>query len=254
MLLWFIKGTTDLSWDYVPFEDSTVVLVNGQPVGEFDADSKVSKRTATSGTFVYSYTNAGDGAIRIDDGSLAVSAMPRYIATSGTSADTPSTIGGVLVSCEPTKPRHVATKNYADTKVSKMTITNNTTYLYGANKNGDINPASGAAIASSYNTERYDAHVPRYIAKGVPAPVKTDRACLCSSEPSQPGHCATKNYVDTKIAQALLTGFEPHKRMIVGANYPQDGGPTHTVCCGIAGDAWTYQGFINFPVESLVVL
>lgn len=212
--LYFITGTTTVIWSKVPFENGTTVTVGGNPVQVFDADTKVNKRTTTGGTFAYTYTDAGDGAMRIDDGSMAAGAIPKYFVKTSASADTPSTIGGILVSSEPTKPRHVATKNYVDTKTNQRIPmpTNPTTYdkvpalkmvdgapqtrlLYIDNvvAKETINGNQSGSVLATYRNATPGTELLGYT------------KVLISGEPVAPSHVATKNYVDTNTGWIHIT-------------------------------------------------
>lgn len=98
----------------------TSVYEENEFVETFNADTKVSRRTTTSGTYAYCYTRDGDMTTRIDDGSMAAGCIPKYVVKSAASANTPSNDGATIVVGEPTKARHVATKNYVDTKIAAI--------------------------------------------------------------------------------------------------------------------------------------
>lgn len=76
---------------------------------------------------------------------------------------------------------------------------------------------------------------------------------LLTGTPTQAAHAANKKYVDEKIAAAHEGGFQPHTRLFAVKTENADEPPQYTVYAGLVADNWDYQGFINFPVESLVI-
>lgn len=79
------------------------------------------------------------------------------------------------------------------------------------------------------------------------------RRHLWTSTPTKDYQCANKKYVDQKIAEAHDGGFQPHTRIFAVNTENADEPPQYKVYAGLVADNWDYQGFINFPVESLVI-
>lgn len=122
--LYFITGTDNLIWNRVPFENGTTVTVGGNPVQIFDADTKLDKRANNVGfnsAYVELGSNGGTALIYIDtsanfDGYRIMGSVPR----SNTDANTPLPNGATYCAGEPSKPRHVATKNYVDNQILEV--------------------------------------------------------------------------------------------------------------------------------------
>lgn len=76
---------------------------------------------------------------------------------------------------------------------------------------------------------------------------------LWTSTPTKDFHCVNKKYVDEKIAAAHEGGFQPHARIFAVNTENADEPPQYTVYAGLVADTWDFHGFINFPVESLVI-
>lgn len=118
--IYYITGTTDLTWDHVPFENATTVIVNGSHVDIFDADTKLDKQLVTGtgqSTKLYGFNRTEQRSFFFDDGSMLVGAVSGY-KNRNTKLDA-TTQGSVLLSAEPLYGRHVATKNYVDTNIVK---------------------------------------------------------------------------------------------------------------------------------------
>lgn len=124
--IYFITGTTNLLWDHVPFENATTVISGGVHQEIWDADTKVNKRTETSGPLrLYSY-NPGtqqDGAIVIADNKNFMEGgfMPIYLNNNATAGDDGpwNKQRGFLITQTPLKKYHAATKEYVDSSIVK---------------------------------------------------------------------------------------------------------------------------------------
>lgn len=115
---YFITGTTDLIWNRVPFENGSLVMVGGNPVQIFDADTKVDKVVETANRYrIYGIqsNSLNTRIINVINPSYkpANAEVAMYIERGSDYANTPAD-GACLYSSEPKKPRHVATKNYVD--------------------------------------------------------------------------------------------------------------------------------------------
>lgn len=121
--LYFITGTDNLIWNRVPFENGTTVTVEGNPVQIFDADTKLDK-VATSSYKARVYCTAPNGTATVmrdiaSGTELENGRIPIYIWNSSSYGDSGSG-DAVLVSGEPIKKRHVATKNYVDNQTLEV--------------------------------------------------------------------------------------------------------------------------------------
>lgn len=103
--LYFITGTDTLIWERISFSNASIVTVNGQPVTEFDSDTKVNK--ISEANVLYATDNTGN------DTSMEYS-----------EAEVPDTIvkrdaEGHISATEPEHNENVATKGYVDTKYNE---------------------------------------------------------------------------------------------------------------------------------------
>lgn len=115
--IYFITGTTDLSWDHVPFENATTVIVGGQHVDIFNADTKLDKRGAGAGTRVYSVDPQGNQqTLTVDTGTYSIYNLANYKPRTNNAEPK---YAACLVSSEPEQPAHVATKNYVDNRLNE---------------------------------------------------------------------------------------------------------------------------------------
>lgn len=115
--IYFITGTTNLSWDHVPFENATTVIVNGQHVETFNADTKLNAQSTDGkgGIYLYSFDNYGQNKRQVDAFGDAQNTIPAF---TNRTVNCPARANKpVLTSGEPSQPGHVATKNYVDTTI-----------------------------------------------------------------------------------------------------------------------------------------
>lgn len=130
--IYFITGTeNDLDWAHVPFENATTVLVNGEHVDIFDADTKVSKVGGA-------YKLYGRDANGNETGLLwSYTAQSNRIPCWGyVNASHPA----VLTSSDPVASNHVATKGYVDNNtVPRKTEATVYSTLYGTSADGTEN-------------------------------------------------------------------------------------------------------------------
>lgn len=182
--IYFIVGTEgELDWAHVPFENATTVLVGGQHVEIFDADTKINKPTpnpnydrvaqVSNNSSNLSYRTLGTST-----GACISGAVPMYN-TAGRSES--ATVSGVLVSGTPIYPKDVANKEYADTKVAKGT---GTYKLYGRDANGNE-----TTISWAYNPQTGKIPCWAWVDSAHPA-------ILSASDPVSKIHVATKGYTD----------------------------------------------------------
>jgi len=193
--------------DALKDQDDVITAIEttiGEKADRSELDGKVDKDTK-NGWWVYGHQTDKEVQWRVDDGSLGAGSLPRYYTRPAegatTSADTPSTIGGVLMSGEPLRPRHVATKNYVDTaldnKLDKRTTTGSGIRVYG------FYGSTQTTVPVDSGGYREVSTLAKFNNEDTAAPV-ANRGYLTSSEPTKPGHCATKNYVDTTINGAVV--------------------------------------------------
>ena len=187
--IYFITGIEpNLSWDHVPFENATTVLVNGEHVDIFDADTKVSK---VGGAYKL-YGRDANG----NETGLLWSYTPqsnRIPCWGYVNASHPA----VLTSSDPVASNHVATKGYVD---------NNTIPKPTANPNYDrIAQVSNNSTNISYRTlgtstgACISGAVPIYNTAGRNE-TSTVSGVLVSGTPVYPYDVANKKYVDDYIA------------------------------------------------------
>ena len=204
--LYFITGTDTLIWDKVAFENGTTVLVGGNPVQTFDADSKVDKITSTAQYLrVYAnYAGTEKRPIVATTPALAVDESDRIASYGPTGRSASSTVNAHLMTGNPEYNYDAANKRYVDgqiqaakdASVAKSTATNGTYALYGSNNNSDVM----RIIASTESVLKYGS-IPYYVTSTDPLGNMTKTGYhLVSCTPTKDAHCATKKYVDDKAA------------------------------------------------------
>ena len=204
--LYFITGTDTLIWDKVPFENGTTVLVGGNPVQTFDADSKVDKITSTAQYLrVYAnYAGTEKRPIVATTPALAVDESDRIASYGPTGRSASTTMNAHLMTGNPVYNYDAANKRYVDGQiqavkdesVAKSTTTNGIYALYGSNSNVDVM----RIIASTDSVLKYGS-IPYYITSTDPLGNMTKTGFhLVSCAPTKDAHCANKKYVDDKAA------------------------------------------------------
>ena len=203
--IYFITGETDLIWEHVPFENATTVIVDGQHVEIFDADTKVDALKAPSGERLYGYDENGPKNKSVDGGGATAGYIPIYRPNTTAVVATGT---GQLTFAEPKFAPHAATKNYVDTKcVQKPDTTASASRVYACGPNSQdttlirVDDGSlGAGTIASYKTRTSASTLGPSNVGGV----------LMSAEPEYPRHVATKNYVDTTAERTYqLTSDAP---------------------------------------------
>lgn len=113
--IYFITGTTDLSWDHVPFENATTVLENGQHVEIFDADKYLKKNWLSQRYSVYTAENQTQKMTQLasNPASCSNGVIPCYFAV----ASNPGVgVGnGTLYVADPRYEIQAANRRYVDT-------------------------------------------------------------------------------------------------------------------------------------------
>lgn len=188
--IYFITGTeNDLDWAHVPFENATTVLVNGEHVDIFDADTKVSK---VGGAYkLYGRDANGNETALLWSYTAQSNRIPCW---GYVNAEHPA----VLTSSDPVASNHVATKGYVDNNtVPKPTANPNYDRIAQLpNNSTDISyrilgTSTGACISGA---------VPMYNTAGRSKDA-TVSGVLVSGTPTYPKDVANKEYADTKVAK-----------------------------------------------------
>lgn len=166
-----------------PINVATMVNVNGQFVGEWNADTKVDKMDPEDldGTYVYTATTDGD------------SSLPADIEASQNSVAVRNGHGSLLVAA-PTAAGEAVNKDYADTAYAPRTPAgglNNKVWLASANS-GSWWPVSQSGQNISNGT------IATYVTNTTN--VSDPAHVLISGYPYRGNHVATKDYVDNAVS------------------------------------------------------
>lgn len=181
--IYFITGIDNLSWDHVPFENATTVLVNGQHVEIFDADTKVSKVGGAHRLYGRDANGQEAGLY------WSYNAQSNRIPCWGyVNAEHPA----VLTASDPVASNHVATKRYVDDNtVPRKTEISAYSTLYGTNTDGTENRNV------SYSSQSTD---PGMVVARLPASTGVSGNIRVPLNQTR-DYCATsKYYVDNYIA------------------------------------------------------
>lgn len=210
--LYFITGlgteASPLIWDKVAFENGTTVLVNGNPVQTFDADSKLSypDNFAISAYYRLFGLNTNSDKVRtfniaITPNGCASGNIPRFNSPSTTYSGQNAT--GTFWVGTPVQEQHVANKKYVDEQVQAAkdaSVAKNTTEEWIVYGTSGVGTQTSHKIATT-NARRVSGSIPSYSsltntnADTIPA-----NATLIVSTPTKVAHAANKKYVDDAIA------------------------------------------------------
>lgn len=194
--IYFIVGTEgDLDWAHVPFENATTVLVNGEHVEIFDADTKVSK---VSGSYKLYGRDANGNEVGIPWAyNPQTNKIPCW-------AYVDASHPAVLSASDPVSAVNVATKGYVDdTKVAKYTGSTGIQKVYGIT-------TSGAETTYDIATSPYlltQGRLARYFdpSEAIADSDPNTKGKLVQSDPTKPYHVANKHYVDTTTVPRKTT-------------------------------------------------
>jgi hypothetical protein len=194
--IYFITGIEpNLSWDHVPFENATTVIVNGQHVDIWNADTKVDKPVPSSAyDRIAQVINTQDRftyrTLGTSTGACISGAVPIYN-TAGRSET--STSSGVLTSGTPVYPYDVANKKYVDNNtVPRKTEATVYSTLYGVSADGTENKNV------SYSSNALD---PNMIVMRRPSSTGETGSIRVPLETKLDDSATSKQYVDTKVAK-----------------------------------------------------
>lgn len=212
--LYFITGLgtaeSPLIWDKVAFENGTTVLVGGNPVQTFDADSKVDKFTVTTGPDkLYAYTPATQTnrsyTIASNKNFMEGGYMPIYVNTDNTAGtDGPWNINkGFLITQTPQQNYHSANKKYVDEQVQAVkdaSVEKNTTQEYIVYGTSSVGTQTTHTIATT-NARRTAGSIPSYSSlTNTNADTIPSNATLIVSTPTKIAQAANKQYVDNNLS------------------------------------------------------
>lgn len=207
--LYFITGLgtaeSPLIWDKVAFENGTTVLVDGNPVQTFDADSKISVPSATHELAVVPtfevnsqkvlYRNIGQSVHSAKGNAIAL-----YIGEANTSGDTIP--AGCLITNTPTKIAHAANKKYVDEQVqaakdASVPAVSTASILYGNGANGNLFNFTWSENDAAYTIARRGAG-----------------GTLAVGTPAKDADATTKKYVDNAIANLQIKTI--NSKLVIG--------------------------------------
>lgn len=205
---------------YVTNLDATTVLVGGNPVETFDADTKVNKHSNSSYIRVYAqqpnsqtlYTNVYLQANANIQSTQSGYWIPKY--NPGTMPDSEKTMTGTLACGTPTKNYHAANKKYVDEQVqgakdASVPAVSTASILYGNGADGNLFNFTWSEDANVYTIAR----------RGV-------RGTLKVGTPTADTHATTKKYVDDNFIAKSGDGAIDGSFTIAGDLIVQ--GTTHT--------------------------
>ena len=195
--LYFITGlgTTEspLIWDRVAFENGTTVLVNGNPVQTFDADSKVDALTAGKEFAVVPFYAAGSTvqgwkSIGVSRYSAVAANLVQYLSVNNVEGDYIPT--GTIIVNTPTKIAHAANKKYVDEQVQAAK---------------DASVAKITTAKRIYGTSSDGTTTTGYILNGESAeagsiPQRRSGGRIVTGTPTVDADATNKKYVDDAIA------------------------------------------------------
>jgi len=201
--LYFITGlgteASPLIWDKVAFENGTTVLVGGNPVQTFDADTKLNVKSIINNSFnTIPYIKQGTineqhwaWIQRSLNGASAGYTSEPMLATyfsPNTSFSETQKATGVLYTADPTKDFHTASKKYVDEQVqaakdASVPITTIADKAY-------VTDAYGNTTTRNISTSPNQGSIVIYYTNGV----------IRTGTPTENNHATTKKYVDDAIA------------------------------------------------------
>lgn len=205
--LYFITGlgteASPLIWDRVAFENGTTVLVGGNPVQTFDADTKIDK--VSNANRIYGTDNNGN--------------QTAYTVSQGQSAYTMARRGvdGILNVGTPTSNNHATTKAYVDEQVQgakDASVEKNTTQEWIVYGTSSIGTQTSHMIATT-NARRVSGSIPSYSSlTNTNADTIPTNATLIVSTPTKVAQAANKKYVDDKIGSLQIKTI--NSKIVIG--------------------------------------
>lgn len=207
--LYFITGLgtaeSPLIWDKVAFENGTTVLVGGNPVQTFDADSKVSKITSTTQYLrVYAnYAGTEKSPIVATTPGLAVDQSDRIASYGPVGRSATSTVNAHLMTGIPVYDYDAANKKYVDEQVQAVkdaSVEKNTTQEYIVYGTSSVGTQTTHTIATT-NARRTAGSIPSYSSlTNTNADTIPSNATLIVSTPTKIAQAANKQYVDNNLS------------------------------------------------------
>ncbi len=189
--LYFITGSDTLIWDRVAFENGTTVLVGGNPVQTFDADTKLNKVSPTDGVYrVYSVNGSGvQQTLGVDyaGNSAYTKQLPLY--QNPTVGASKPQYGGVLVTNDPSNDYQCANKKYVDDTVAGLS----TKYapLITTKERVYVTYSGGETAGLPYS--------PNVVNNSMV--YRNSSGFFNVKDPTSDAHAANKKYVDENIAK-----------------------------------------------------
>lgn len=191
--LYFITGlgTEDnpLIWNRVPFENGTTVLVGGEPVETFNADSKVSKTASVARL----YGTGWQG----EQVAMQYTGNPDAYTIAYRDAK------GRTCVASPTDDRHATPKKYVDDTVAAMGDTkmnavanNSNSFMIPVIPFGSNQPV--VRILATAVSDIYSGRIPYYFGSTSDHPVPSG-GWLITATPNYEGDCTNKKYVDDLV-------------------------------------------------------
>ena len=209
-LLFFITGlgTEDspLIWRKVPFENGTTVLVDGNPVEVFDANTKYDKLPVNNSYDIFPFIVHGTDKLTYKTYASTVAAatnsrIPGYTPAGRNVEGAMPT--GILVSGTPQYGCDCANKKYVDDTIAtagatKMNTVKNTSnsFIVPVIPFGSDQPTT--RILASNTTDVYSGRIPYYLNDSVNHTVPAN-GWLITATPKSEGDCANKKYVDDRV-------------------------------------------------------